>query len=371
MSRWVVPLAIAIVALGGALWVGLPTPSPAPAPLPDDGRGIPIGQGARPEHPELTSITWAGDTLIGDAARKKLREHGYPWVLDGVKDLLVADYTVLNLEAPITKLRRKDMPKSERPWSYNLSSKVGPALLGAGVDAVGFSNNHTFDRREQGVLDTLRNATEAGLVIFGAGADAQQASQPLLLDSPHGRIGVVALTYKSFEAEPAGPESPGAVFLYKETIAEGARIAREAGAEHLVGFVHWGVNYEGVKGSQKRQAQAFADAGYELVVGHGPHVQQPVAKVGDALVLYSLGNFVFNTPGRFQKLDKDPYGLVATTFFGPDGLARVELRCILVDNLRVDYQTRACTPEEAAISYSKLGPLVRVEGDVAVIDPVP
>ena len=117
-----------------------------------------------------------------------------------------------------------------------------------------------------------------------------------------------------------------------------------------------------------RQAELFAKTGYDLVVGHGPHVQQPVGMQGDTPVLYSLGNFIFSTQGRFQKLGgKDPYGLVAKTFIGPKGVERIELRCILIDNLVVKYRPRPCTEEERADSFSKLGPGVTIEGDAAVV----
>ena len=49
------------------------------------------------------------------------------------------------------------------------------------------------------------------------------------------------------------------------------------------------------------------------------------------------------------------------------GIERIELRCILVDNLVVKYRPRACNAEERADSFAKLGPAVRVEGDAAVV----
>ena len=75
----------------------------------------------------------------------------------------------------------------------------------------------------------------------------------------------------------------------------------------VVAYVHWGANYEGLKGHQKRFASEFAKSGYDLVVGHGSHTPQLVGKVGDTPILYSLGNFTF-TSALYAQVD----ALVAT-----------------------------------------------------------
>ena len=79
------------------------------------------------------------------------------------------------------------------------------------------------------------------------------------------------------------------------------RLAR-ASASVVVVSVHWGMEYQGgASDRQKILAQQFADAGADLVVGTHPHVLQPAAFIptarGKTLVLYSLGNALFDQPG--------------------------------------------------------------------------
>jgi poly-gamma-glutamate synthesis protein (capsule biosynthesis protein) len=40
----------------------------------------------------------------------------------------------------------------------------------------------------------------------------------------------------------------------------------------------------------------MAAAGADIIVGHGPHVLQPVEELEGTLVAYSLGNFLFDQP---------------------------------------------------------------------------
>ena len=137
------------------------------------------------------------------------------------------------------------------------------------------------------------------MATFGAGSDLDAALRPLIVETPHGRVGVMAFGQGGGVRKNASESRPGIAVLTRCNAAEGARLAREAGARWVVAFVHWGVNYADVVHAQRRQAALLAAAGYDLAVGHGPHVAQPVEVVGEMPVAYSLGNFVFGTPGRF------------------------------------------------------------------------
>ena len=63
----------------------------------------------------------------------------------------------------------------------------------------------------------------------------------------------------------------------------------------IIVSMHWGVEDTNVPTeSQKQIAEYLSSLGVNLVIGHHPHVVQPVEYVGDTLVLYSLGNFISN-----------------------------------------------------------------------------
>jgi poly-gamma-glutamate synthesis protein (capsule biosynthesis protein) len=67
-------------------------------------------------------------------------------------------------------------------------------------------------------------------------------------------------------------------------------------------------------------AHAAVDAGAGLVVGHHPHVTQTVERYGDGLIVYSLGDALFDIPRR-AAMRGDLLRVHVTT----DGLVRAEL----------------------------------------------
>jgi hypothetical protein len=317
-------------------------------------------------HGSTIEVTWTGDTFIGDAAEPMIAEHGAGWVFEHISSLLGGDVVIVNAEAPITDLDEPFTPN--KLYSYASAPAAATALADAGVHVLGLANNHALDQGEQGLLDTIEHGADAGLVSFGAGVDDAQAERPLLIESGDTTIGVVALAKGYGTRLTAGPGRAGTVPFSTASIARGYNLAKAAGADHVVAYVHWGENYRPEPVSdQQRDAAKFQAAGYSLVIGHGPHVMQGVEMVGSMPVLHSLGNFVFGTPGSYRE-DLPGYGLIADTVFGPAGLEEVRLTCIVVDNRLVDYQPTGCDDEEAARVLGGLGVPVRVDGITATLD---
>jgi poly-gamma-glutamate synthesis protein (capsule biosynthesis protein) len=59
--------------------------------------------------------------------------------------------------------------------------------------------------------------------------------------------------------------------------------------------LHFGIEYtDAPQPSQQQLARAAIDAGALLVLGHHPHTLQGWERYGDGLIVYSLGNFVFD-----------------------------------------------------------------------------
>ncbi len=310
------------------------------------------------------TILWVGDTMLADAAQDALDEHGYDYPFQHLRGL-DADYSVGNAESPITLLTEPYYP--DQTWSYHAHPKAAAALADIGFDAMSMANNHLMDRGPDGVHDTRTHLAAAGMTGFGAGVNAEEAGAPLWIDTPDGAVAVIGMTESSSRIpQAAEPEGVGAHTFSPERVTASREAASLAGARWVVAFVHWGNNYDYVEPKQRELAGQLVDAGYDLVIGHGAHVPQAVELLDGVPVLYSLGNFVFGTPGRFDA-EFPGRGLMATTYFGPGGLHRVELRCILTDNDGVNFQPRPCSLEQAATVFGSLGPSVQLEGDVGVI----
>lgn len=135
----------------------------------------------------------------------------------------------------------------------------------------------------------------------------------------------------------------------------------------MVALVHWGDNYLPVNAEQRCWAGQLVAAGFDAVVGSGPHIVQPVELIGGKPVLWSLGNFVFGAPGRFQYYNAVGRGLVANLTWSAAGQGMLTLRCLLTDNHKVKFVARQCTPLEAAKLYPTLSRSLTVTGSTAYL----
>jgi poly-gamma-glutamate capsule biosynthesis protein CapA/YwtB (metallophosphatase superfamily) len=297
-------------------------------------------------------IVWVGDVLLGSSAWPHLKAHGYQWAFRYLRPLLRGDYVVGNAEGPITRHREKFFP--EQPWSYRSRVATAGALRKAGFNAMSLSNNHCYDRGPEGLLDCIERLTAAEVTPFGAGPQ-DDAVRPLLIDTPHGLVGVVGLGEQWYFDTTASATAPGTIVMNEDSIAHGKALAVAAGARWVIAYVHWGLNYEPVTEQQRHDAALLARAGYDLVIGAGSHTVQPVEIIDGTPILYSLGNFTFGTKGRFSEAEPG-YGLIARTTFTANGLLEIELTPIATDNRLIHFQSRLCSEEQAQDVLDRLGP---------------
>lgn len=305
------------------------------------------------------TILWLGDTLLADAAQPLLDAEGYLAPFAHLAPLPVADYVIANLEGPITTRTTPWDP--DQRWSYQVQPAAAEALATIGVDAVSLANNHTLDRGPEGLADTIMTLNAAAVATFGAGRSRHEAAAPLLIETPYGIVAVVGFGEDSSPGRLASQTTPGSLVPSYTAVQRGRDLGRAAGARWLVAFVHWGTNYRAIDGEQRRWAQRFANAGYDLVVGHGPHLAQPIDFVDGMPVFYSLGNFVFGTPGRYSD-DTPGISLLVTTELTDEGFRRATLTCLLTDNDQVAFRPRRCIGTQAETTLSMLHPDIRTIG---------
>jgi hypothetical protein len=319
-------------------------------------RDVPLGPDGR------LSVTFVGDTLLGDAAQQLIDQHGNDWPFDAVRPALGSDYVLAVAEGPITERTRPWNPGKR--YSYSSRPEAAGALARAGVDAMTLANNHAFDSGPEGLADTMAHLDAAGIVSVGAGTDLARAEQPLLLRTALGTLGVVAVG-ESFGYQ-AGVDTPGTLVMTPQSIARGAELARLSGADWVIGFAHWGDNYQPINAEQRASAQNFADAGYDMVVASGPHNAQPIDYIGSMPVIYSLGNFVFGTPGRWSAYGVPGLGLALDLELGGPQ-PRLSVRCLVTDNAVVGYQPRPCSAAEAQAFLPSLNVGLTLQDDVGIL----
>lgn len=361
-DRWLmVAFAAVMIASATTLATGLAFAKP---PRPDVvDRYVAIGDDHK------LSVLFGGDTMLGDGAETTIKAHGYSAVLQNVRPQVTnADFSIVNSETPLTRSSVTARPGAK--YSYASDPLTAVALKAAGVDALALNNNHIMDRGAAGLSDTMAASARAGLAAFGAGANAAEAQRPLLLRSDVGSIAVVNLGENFGPLSRADESKPGAVTLTPSTVQQAYDRARLAGADRVIAFVHWGDNYTPVNDQQRYWAQALVEAGYDAVIGAGPHIAQPLEFIDGVPVFYSLGNFVFGAPGRFSTFGQQGFGFTVTVNIDRGGPLSFAVRCLAVNNEdpTVAYQARPCTANERAQAFdANLPPNAARTSDVALI----
>jgi len=77
-----------------------------------------------------------------------------------------------------------------------------------GINIVSCANNHAFDYGEGGVVANIRHLDEARIVHAGTGKNLAEARAPGYLDTPNGRVGLVATTAAFRQWNQAGEQRP-------------------------------------------------------------------------------------------------------------------------------------------------------------------
>ena len=77
-----------------------------------------------------------------------------------------------------------------------------------GINMVSCANNHAFDYGEGGVLANIRHLDEAGMAHAGTGKNLAEARAPGYLDTPNGRVALIAATATFRQWNQAGEQRP-------------------------------------------------------------------------------------------------------------------------------------------------------------------
>ena len=115
----------------------------------------------------------------------------------------------------------------------------------------------------------------------------------------------------------------------------------------IIIIAHWGVDFQPIHSMQEYLAKELVLAGANLIIGHGPHTLQPVRSLNGGLIVYSIGNGVFNSNGEFLKHNALPYGAIARLNLLDD---TVELIPFYANNLETFWQPRVVDEKD----YDKL-----------------
>jgi len=240
------------------------------------------------------TMLFVGDIMLDRGVREQVERYGerdYLFPFQEIKkELEQADILFGNLESVISK-------RGERMgsiYSFRADPLAAKGLSEAGFDILSLANNHTFDYGRTALKDTMRLLSDAGVKYTGTGFDKEEARTPVVLETREATVGFLAYTEFLFPYAQATRDRSGVAPYDKKSIRKDIERAKEK-ADIIVVSFHYGVEYaKQPNREQKEMSRATIDHGADLVVGHHPHVTQPVEEYNEGYIVYSLGNFVFD-----------------------------------------------------------------------------
>lgn len=248
------------------------------------------------------TLTFAGDVLFDDhyAITGLVRADGdiskgvSPEVIERMQ---AADIMMLNNEFAYSN---RGTPLEEKQFTFRARPETAAYLNDMGVDIVSLANNHAYDYGPEALTDTLDTLREAEIPYVGAGRDISEARRPVYYIVGDLKIAFVSATQierlDTPDTKEATETSPGVFRCWNgkklmETIREAAE-----NSDFVVAYIHWGTeNQAELDWAQLQQAPELVAAGADLVIGDHPHCLQPIGVIGGVPVIYSLGNFWFNS----------------------------------------------------------------------------
>lgn len=214
-----------------------------------------------------------------------------------------ADISFINQETPCAQ--------SFQPESYptfNSPVDLTYDVCDVGFDIINLANNHMLDKGSKGLSESYENWKSRGVCVIGCYEENSEGNYITYYEKNGINIALLSYTYGTNLGDDPANAGLYAPYLRHSDVEGDVKRAKES-ADFVIVSVHWGD--EGAKtpnDEQKKYAQLMADSGADVILGHHPHVLQPIewlqGKDGNStLCAYSLGNFVheqaydYNVPG--------------------------------------------------------------------------
>lgn len=273
-----------------------------------------------PYPPDVTlSFAGCGDNImyygnLRDAKKSAIegsREYNFAPIFENVRHIIEkADISFINQETPLAgeEFGYDDFPR------FNSPRDLAYDIIETGFDIVNLANNHMLDAGSSGLLSTIEFWNTLPVTTIGGYLNEDDFNNIRIFQKEDISIALLSYTYSTNGLSLRNGYDIVIPYEDEEVIKKQIIKARDL-ADLVFVSMHWGSEYKFKPNSnQKSLAVMMAGLGVDVVIGHHPHVLQPVEWVespnGDGhrmLCVYSLGNFAAE-----QKNDYNMVGGIIT-----------------------------------------------------------
>lgn len=239
-------------------------------------------------------ILLTGDFCQNDRLYSLFDSSEYDSCFHGVKKFFdECDYSVVNLETPITNKSSEQIP-------YKINLRANHSILGAlkylGVNCCALANNHMMDSLEKGLSDTFSELTTAEVEYLGAGRNKEEKRTIKYISKDS--VKVALLNYCEHEFSVTSSDVPGCNPLSSIDAYYDIQEAKK-NAQFVVAIIHGGHEHYNLPSPEMKKLYHFLiDCGADAIINHHQHCFSGYEEYNGKKIFYGLGNFCFDWPGR-------------------------------------------------------------------------
>lgn len=251
----------------------------------------------------VARLFMVGDALIHNTVYEDAKvDGGYDFrpMLELIKPISSRyDLVYYNQETILggTELGLSNYPRFNSPY------EVGDAFIDAGFNLVSLATNHTMDKNEQGVINSVNywKQHKDKVVYSGQWTSFEEREKEISQIYEKNGIKYAFISYTTWTnglETPVGKEYLNNVYSDEKAAADIAKVKDKA--DVIIVAMHWGTEYSlGVDYSQEHISEYLASLGVNIIIGAHPHVVEPVEYINDGktFVIYSLGNLISDQEG--------------------------------------------------------------------------
>lgn len=248
------------------------------------------------------SLVMAGDVLIHGAVYGDAKtNNGYDFTnMVSLVKPLIKDYDLAFYNQE-TILGGLELGLSTYP-RFNSPYEVGDAMIDMGFNLVSLANNHTLDKGEAAIINSTNYWKNKNVLVAGS-YQIQSDRDEIKVKEING----ITYTLLSYTTATNGLKPPTGkdylVNIYdKETVKNDIEELRDK-VDVILVSMHWGSEYTHTPTYEETEiANYLSSLAVDVIIGHHPHVIQPITYINDTLVIYSLGNFLSGQVGEAKNI---------------------------------------------------------------------
>jgi poly-gamma-glutamate capsule biosynthesis protein CapA/YwtB (metallophosphatase superfamily) len=275
---------------------------------------------------ETVTFCAVGDIMLDRGVRSQIEQNGADYPFEETAEFIKAyDLAFCNLECAISA-RGTRLPKA---FAFRGDTSFVDALRRSGLNTFCLANNHTLDYGREALMDTRDVLERNGFHVVGAGKNQEEASRATVVKAKGRTFAFLASVAMPLDGIAYSEDLPGPAQTEILRIAEEIRRVRKE-ADFVIASFHWGDELSPLPSEkQKEYAHRVIDEGADLVIGHHTHAIQSIENYKGKFIVYSLGNFVFDS-----RRPEEKETFVFTCSFGDKGVELPSITPVVIRKCR-------------------------------------